>query len=151
MFNTDQTIFNMVKTKTEIWFWIMSGGLEHLACVILLSGPTWENKLWLLKNKNAGKWNSRFLRFSLMLMCIVGFLVEVISWFWYQNKLRSLVSDRKIYAIYKLKNQGQIKVKLYENSQEILKNQAFLYLNDLELLFNRIHISYDHHKFILRQ
>ena len=129
----------------------MLGGLEHLACVILLSGPTWEKKLWLLKNENAGKWFSRFLRFSLMWMCIMGLLVEVTSWFWYQIKLRSLVNDRKIYEIYKLKNQGQMKVKMYKNSQKINKNQAFWSLNDHELLFNRIHISYDIHKFILGQ
>ena len=141
----------MVKSKTKIWFWIMLGGLEHLTCVILLSGPTREKKLWLLKNENAGKWFSRFLRFSLMCMCIMGLLVEVTSWFWYQIKLRSLVNDRKIYEIYKLKNQGQMKVKMYKNSPKIDKNQAFWSLNDLELLFNRIHIAYDHHKFISGQ
>ena len=81
----------------------------------------------------------------------MGLLVEVTSWFWYQIKLRSLVNDRKIYEIYKLKNQGQMKVKMYKNTPKIDKNQAFWYLNDLELLFNRINIAYDHHKFISGQ
>ena len=150
-FNTDQTIFDMVKTKTEIWFWIMFGGLEHLAHVILLSGSTWEKKLWHLKNKNAGKWICSFQRFLLIWMCIMGFLVEVTPLFWYKPTLRLLANDRKIYKIYKWQIKGKMKVKMSKNSHKIDKKHAFWSLNDLELQIYRGHISYVHRKFIVGQ
>ena len=38
------------------------------------------------------------------------------------------------------KNEGHMKVKMYTNSLKIDKTQAFLSLNDLELLIYRVHI-----------
>ena len=69
----------------------------------------------------------------------MGLLVEVTSGFWHQFISRSLVNDIQIYEIYKLKNQGQ--VKYIKVARKIDKNQATRSVNDLELLFNWIHIS----------
>ena len=56
----------------------------------------------------------------------MGFLVEVTPLFWYKATLRSLANDRKIYRIYNLKIQGQMKIKMSKNSHKIdKKNKHF--------------------------
>ena len=57
-------------------------------------------------------------------MCIMEFLVEITPLFWYKTTLRSLANDWKIYKIYKLKIQGQMKVKMSKNSHKSDKKQA---------------------------